>query len=158
MKYSTLTIDNYELLYAFYHNELAYFGLKEKGLEDIKKDFPHEVLEYEENLNHEFENEINEYFKGALTKFNTPLYISGTNFQRSVYKVLKDVPYGKTISYTELASELGDVKKVRAVANAVGRNRHLILMPCHRIIAKDGSLGGFSAGLDLKKVLLAIES
>ncbi len=157
MKYSYLIINDHKFLYAFYEEQLAYFGLQEHGLDDLKKDFPEEVLEYKTHLNPHFEQEVQDYFKGVLKEFSTPLYLSGTDFQKSVYHYLYQVPYGHTVSYSDLALKLGDVKKVRALANAVGRNRHLILMPCHRVIAKDGSIGGFSSGLDLKRELLKIE-
>lgn len=157
MNYSYITIHNKKYIYAFYQEKLAYFGLEDHGLNDLRKDFPQSEFQCVKHLSPSFEKEIDAYFKGTLKEFKTPLYLSGTDFQKSVYDVLKEIPYGETVSYSDLAMKLGDVKKVRALANAVGKNRHLILMPCHRVIAKDGSLGGFSGGLDVKVLLHEIE-
>lgn len=158
MQYTELKINELDHIYAMFEDKLAYFGLKEHAFLDLKKDFPKEVLEKVDHASLSFEKELHEYFKGELKVFKTPIYLSGTDFQKSVYDILIKVPYGKTVSYNDLALELGDVKKVRALANAVGRNRHLIIVPCHRVIAKDGSLGGFSSGLDLKRALMKVEN
>jgi methylated-DNA-[protein]-cysteine S-methyltransferase len=153
----SFTYNNWEFLMALYDGELAYFGLKSAADEILKKDFPKdEIVEVNDGFAL-IETQLQAYFDGNLKVFDIPLYISGTSFQKAVYKVLSDVKYKEVISYTELARRVGDVKKVRAVANAIGKNRHLIVIPCHRIIAKDGSMGGYSGGLDLKEVLLNIE-
>lgn len=146
-----------DFIMANYEDKLCYFGLKEHAFIDFKKDFPNVTPVFSETGFEEFENELKLYEQNKLKEFKTELYISGTPFQKSVYKELKKVPYGNTISYSELAKRAGNEKGVRAVANAVGRNRHTIIMPCHRIIAKDGSIGGFSSGLDLKRILMNIE-
>lgn len=157
MYYSKLKIHNRSYIYAMYQKKLAYFGLEHHALKDLVQDFPNEKYIEIAHASKEFEEEIYAYFNKKLTQFNTQLYFSGTEFQKSVYHILQQVPYGTTLSYSELAIKVGDIKKVRAVASAVGKNRHLILIPCHRIIAKNGSLGGFSSGLDLKEELLEIE-
>ena len=79
------------------------------------------------------------------------------HFQKSVWQALLEIPYGKTVSYQDIAKKLGNPKASRAVAKAVGANPFLILIPCHRVIGSDGSLRGFRAGLELKKKLLALE-
>ena len=146
-----------EFLMALYEGKLAYFGLKDKAINILHMDFPNdEIVESDEGFE-SVEQQFQEYYQGLRKVFDIPLYISGTEFQKSVYEVLLGVKYNEIISYTELAMRLGDDKKVRAVANAIGKNRHLIIIPCHRIISKDGSMGGFSAGLDLKEVLLKHE-
>jgi methylated-DNA-[protein]-cysteine S-methyltransferase len=86
-----------------------------------------------------------------------PLEPSGTDFQQSVWKVLRGIPFGQTISYGEQARRLGDAKKARAVGSANGRNPLPIVVPCHRVIGTNGSLTGFSGGMDAKKWLLTHE-
>ena len=84
--------------------------------------------------------------------------IKGTAFQKSVWKAIATIPRGETRSYAWLAKKIGRPRAVRAVANACGANPLPVIIPCHRVIASDGSLGGFSGGLDLKKRLLALEA
>lgn len=103
------------------------------------------------------EEEIEAYFAGKCTEFKTPLVMRGTPFQNEVWTDLKGVPYGKTLSYLEQARRLQRDRSYRAVANANGRNPFIIIVPCHRIIASDGSLGGYGAGLERKKQLLNLE-
>ena len=98
-----------------------------------------------------------EYFRGERTVFTVPLDLSGTPFQRSVWEELHQIPYGESVSYGHIAERIGRPKAVRAVGQAVGRNPCLILVPCHRILGKDGSLTGFSAGVELKRFLLDLE-
>ncbi|EQB40015.1 hypothetical protein M947_03045 [Sulfurimonas hongkongensis] len=104
------------------------------------------------------EEEIFEYFAGERKEFTLPLSPSGTEFQKGVWKTLLDIPYGETISYATEAKKFGNPKAIRAVANANGKNPISILIPCHRVIASDGGMGGYSGGLDKKKFLLSLES
>jgi methylated-DNA-[protein]-cysteine S-methyltransferase len=101
--------------------------------------------------------QLDDYFAGRLTRFDVPLAPEGTPFQKRVWKVLCQVPYGETISYSELARRAGRPGAARAVGMAMGRNPIAIIVPCHRVIAADGSLGGFGGGLDRKRKLLALE-
>ena len=82
----------------------------------------------------------------------------GTDFQKSVWEALMNIPYGKTVSYLELSQNIGKPKAVRAVANANGANALSLFIPCHRIIGKDGSLTGYAGGLEIKKKLLELET
>lgn len=102
--------------------------------------------------------QIQEYFSGKREKFDIPLLMLGTDFQKSVWEVLMEVGYGETLSYLELAKKVGNEKALRAVASAVGANAISIIIPCHRIIGRDGSLTGYAGGVDVKKRLLYIES
>ena len=102
--------------------------------------------------------ELEEYFKGVRKTFDIPLLLVGTEFQKSVWQGLMQIPYGTTASYRELAQSIDHQKAVRAVASAVGANAISILIPCHRIIGSDGSLTGYAGGLDAKKELLEIEN
>lgn len=104
------------------------------------------------------EKELDEYFSGQRTEFDVPIYLVGTEFQMEVWEKLVDIPYGRTISYSELAKIIGRPRSVRAVANAVGANPISIIVPCHRVVGRDGSLTGYAGGLPAKQTLLALES
>jgi methylated-DNA-[protein]-cysteine S-methyltransferase len=101
--------------------------------------------------------QLREYFAGRRTGFDLPLAPEGTAFQRAVWRQLQDIPYGETISYGELARRVGNPKASRAVGSANGANPLPIVIPCHRVIAADGTLGGFGGGLPTKQTLLALE-
>jgi methylated-DNA-[protein]-cysteine S-methyltransferase len=101
--------------------------------------------------------QLREYFAGTRTRFDVPLALHGTPFQLAVWKLLCEIPYGETVSYGEQARRLGDVRKVRAVAGANARNPVSIIVPCHRVIGKNGDLTGFGGGLARKKLLLDLE-
>lgn len=103
-------------------------------------------------------SQLNEYFEGKRTDFTFKLNPSGTEFQQKVWKGLLEIPFGKTMSYLELSKKLGDVKAIRAVASANGRNPLWIVVPCHRVIGTDGSLTGYAGGLWRKKWLLEHEN
>lgn len=102
--------------------------------------------------------QLQEYFEGNREIFDLELNPQGTDFQKRVWSALTDIPYGKTISYLELSKTLGDVKAIRAVAAANGKNPLWIVVPCHRVIGSDGSLTGYAGGLHRKKWLLEHES
>jgi methylated-DNA-[protein]-cysteine S-methyltransferase len=101
--------------------------------------------------------QLDEYFAGARLEFDLPLDAQGTPFQRRVWTALAEIPFGQTISYAELARRVGDVKAVRAVGAANGRNPIPIIVPCHRVIGANGSLVGFGGGLERKQWLLEHE-
>jgi len=101
--------------------------------------------------------ELKAYFEGTLSRFEVPLEYPGTQFQRKVWNALQSIEFGRTVSYQEIATKIGDAKAVRAVARANGDNRIAIIIPCHRVIGKDGSLTGYGGGLHRKKFLLDLE-
>jgi methylated-DNA-[protein]-cysteine S-methyltransferase len=101
--------------------------------------------------------QLAEYFAGTRREFDLPLAPRGTDFQRSVWFLLASIPYGRTVSYGELASRVGRPSAVRAVGAANGRNPLPIVLPCHRVIGADGSLTGFGGGLPTKQFLLELE-
>lgn len=116
---------------------------------------------YEEktsNIIQETSKQLDEYFDGKRTVFDIPMLFAGTDFQKKVWHKLLEIPYGVTISYGELATQLGMPKAVRAVANANGANAISIIVPCHRVIGSDHSLTGYGGGLAAKKKLLELES
>jgi methylated-DNA-[protein]-cysteine S-methyltransferase len=101
--------------------------------------------------------QLDEYFKHQRKEFTVPLVFHGTSFQERVWKELLNIPYGSAISYGELARRCGDSKAARAIGGAVGKNPIGVIIPCHRIIAGDGTLGGYTGGTDFKKLLLKLE-
>jgi methylated-DNA-[protein]-cysteine S-methyltransferase len=102
--------------------------------------------------------QLEEYFTGGLSCFDASLRLSGTEFQRRVWAALQEIPYGETISYGELARQIGNPTAVRAVGLANGRNPVAIIVPCHRVIGADGSLTGYGGGLQRKAWLLDHEA
>ncbi len=102
--------------------------------------------------------QLEEYFNGERTVFNLELDLQGTEFQKEVWKSLLDIPFGKTITYARQSVKLGDIKKIRAVATANGKNPLWIVIPCHRVIGSDGSLTGYAGGIWRKKWLLQHEN
>ncbi len=101
--------------------------------------------------------ELRDYFSGKLRDLNIPLDMQGTPFQRSVWQALLTIPYGETRSYADVARLIGHPRASRAVGGANGSNPVSIIVPCHRVIASDGKLGGYGGGLDRKTVLLELE-
>lgn len=102
--------------------------------------------------------QMQHYMQGLRSDFDIPIDISlGTDFQQRVWQALQDIEYGETISYATLAQRVDNPKGFRAVANANGKNPFSIIVPCHRVIASDGKLGGYTGGLDKKTYLLALE-
>jgi len=103
-------------------------------------------------------NQLQDYFAGKRDHFDFKLNPQGTDFQKKVWEELLRIPFGKTMSYLDLSKKLGDVKAIRAVASANGKNPLWIVVPCHRVIGTDGSLTGYAGGLWRKKWLLEHES
>jgi AraC family transcriptional regulator of adaptative response/methylated-DNA-[protein]-cysteine methyltransferase len=104
------------------------------------------------------QDELIRYFAGTLREFKTPLHTDGTEFQQSAWHALKTIPYGQTTSYAAQATRIGKPSAYRAVANANGKNRCAIVIPCHRIITNNGKLGGYGGGITRKQWLLNHES
>jgi len=103
------------------------------------------------------EKQIKEYLSGQRKSFDLNLDIQGTNFQKLVWAQLMKIPYGDTRSYKDIATSLGKPQASRALGSANGKNPLCLIIPCHRVIASNGSLGGYSGGLDVKRQLLQIE-
>ncbi len=116
-----------------------------------------ESLSSSELLNEAFW-QLDEYFSGARTEFHLPLHVGGTDFQQSVWNKLIQIPFGKTITYLQLAKRLGNVKSIRAAASANGKNPLAIIIPCHRVIGANGNLTGYAGGLHRKQWLLDHEA
>lgn len=105
----------------------------------------------------EVENQLKEYFLNKRTIFHLPLMAHGTPFQQEVWKLLNEIPFGKTLTYKEIAIKLNNPKAVRAVGGAIGRNPISIIIPCHRVVGSNKSLTGFAGGLNRKQILLNLE-
>ena len=119
------------------------------------------VLKKEEEKSTPLINEclkqLDEYFNKKRTTFTLPIEMRGTPFQKQVWKSLTKIPYGKVVSYKDIAINIGKPSSVRAVANAIGANKHVVLIPCHRVIGSNNHLTGFRVGLDRKEYLLNLE-
>lgn len=105
----------------------------------------------------ETREQLHQYFSGLRQQFNLPLAAQGTEFQQRVWRALTEIPYGQTCSYQELANAIGNPKAVRAVGLANGKNPISIVVPCHRVIGKNGKLTGYAGGVERKEQLLALE-
>lgn len=117
-----------------------------------------EFTEGESEVTTTAKQQLNEYFAGERRLFDVPIIMTGTDFQKTVWNELLNIPFGSTISYGELARRIGCPAAVRAVANANGANPLSIFVPCHRVIGSDHSLTGYGGGLTAKKMLLDLES
>lgn len=129
----------------------------ETEFKDLAKSLNATIIQGENPHFKTLEKELLEYFAGNRTEFTVPLSPVGTEFQKSVWKILLKIPYGETWNYRKQAEVLGDVKKVRAVANANGINKISILIPCHRVIGSNGTLTGYGGGIWRKQKLLELE-
>lgn len=130
----------------------------EKDKNIITTSYNSNILNESNQVLDQLERELSLYFEGRLTDFTIPLKFDfGTPFQQNVWRALCNIPYGETISYKQLAENIGNPTGFRAAANANGRNQITILVPCHRVIASDGGLGGYSSGIERKKHLLTLE-
>ena len=102
--------------------------------------------------------QLGSYFSGKREKFDVSLRPVGTDFQEQVWKALRSISYGKTVSYGDIAKKIGNPKAVRAVGSAIGKNPLSIMIPCHRVIGSNGNLTGFAGGLPTKEFLLKLET
>jgi methylated-DNA-[protein]-cysteine S-methyltransferase len=120
-------------------------------LDPMNRDLRHPVLL-------EVERQLSEYFAGKRMSFDLPLEPDGTAFQKKVWQALREIPFGRTKSYLDLAKTVGSPRASRAVGAANGKNPLSIIVPCHRVVGADGALTGFAGGLEIKAALLALEA
>lgn len=146
--YYKTKIDNYYFTIVEGNNFIVYITL-----DDLKLDIPCKKTE----LISKTINELDEYFRGIRTTFDIPIKPQGTKFQIKVWKEMQKISYGKVISYGELAKLVGSPRASRAIGSVCHNNKILILIPCHRVVAKN-SLGGFGCGIDIKIKLLELEN
>lgn len=126
-------------------------------LGDIGTEIGDQEVSNDSQLMREAKKQLEEYFKGERKDFSLPIFLGGTAFQKRVWKALQEIPYGKTKSYQEVATIVGNKNSVRAVGGANHQNPISIIVPCHRVIGKNGTLVGYGGGLDVKEFLLRLE-
>jgi len=140
---------------------LCYIGTPNAPFEELEvwvnKRLPSHTLTEETEILQPHVVELVDYLKEQRRDFLLPIDLHGTSFQQIVWKALQEIPYGQTVSYSDIADRIEKPKSVRAVGTAIGANPVLIIVPCHRVIAKSGKLGGFRAGLEMKEQLLELE-
>ncbi len=140
---------------------LCYVGSQNAQFEELvtwaKKRLSDHVLTEEADALHPYAVELVDYLEGRRKEFTLPMDLHGTPFQQSVWKALQEIPFGRTVSYTDIAEHIGKPSSVRAVGTAIGANPVLISVPCHRVIAKSGALTGYRGGLKMKEQLLGLE-
>jgi len=129
---------------------IAVISVSDVGTNDVSAEIPTALKEAV--------SQLEEYFEGKRTDFDLKLNPQGTEFQQKVWKSLLEIPYGKTVSYMDQTKKLGDVKAIRAVASANGKNPLWIVVPCHRVIGTNGSLTGYAGEIWRKKWLLEHEN
>ncbi len=151
-----------ELILGSYEGQLCLMDYRYRKMRQavdarIAKGLKAEFTEQEDALLLQARIQLEEYLQRKRTRFDLPLLVVGTGFQKSVWSALLEVPYGKTVTYKDLARSLGNEKAVRAVAAANGANALAIVIPCHRIVGSRGELTGYSGGLAVKQRLLQLE-
>jgi methylated-DNA-[protein]-cysteine S-methyltransferase len=162
IRWMRLRHEQWDLYLAATDQGLCYVGTQHEDFEDLekwaKKRLPGYVLIEEEETLKCYATELMEFLDGQRREFTSATALHGTPFQQSVWKALLEIPFGETVTYSTIAERIGNPKAVRAVGTAIGSNPMLIIVPCHRVIGKDGSLTGFRGGLEMKARLLQLES
>lgn len=151
-----------DLIIGSYEEKLCLCDWRFRKMRDqidqrIKSHLKSQYIEKESDVLEETKSQLDQYFQGNRTEFNIPLLLIGTEFQKKVWNALRQIPFGQIITYSKLSTQLGNVKAIRAVANANGANALAIIVPCHRIIGSDGSMVGYAGGMEVKKKLLKLE-
>ena len=123
----------------------------------VKQRLPTYALLEDAHILKPYVKELIDYLEGRRKEFTLPVDLHGTAFQQSVWKVLQQIPYNQTVSYTDIAEQIQKPNAVRAVGTAIGANPVLITVPCHRVIAKSGKPTGYRGGLEMKERLLGLE-
>lgn len=161
MYWTLLDCGSWTMYIAATTEGLCYVGSNHAPFEElakwVKKRLPAYVLSENERVLKPYTTELIDYLEGRRKEFALPMYLHGTAFQQAVWKVLREIPYGQTVSYTDIAEQIHKPNAVRAVGTAIGANPVLITVPCHRVIAKSGKLTGYRGGLEMKEQLLGIE-
>ena len=147
---------------GYYNSPIGILEIIESDGHIVEINFVEDDNCLEEFISEEIEKckiELEEYFNGRRSEFSVKVDLAkGTEFQKKVWNALRDIPYGETVSYKEIAEKIGNPKAVRAVGGANNKNPIPIIIPCHRVIGKDGSLTGYGGGLSKKECLLNLEN
>ena len=146
----------------YYDTKIGRIQIEENGesitkIDYVQKDIEDLIDGKETELIKEAIKQLDEYFEGKRSAFDLPLAPEGTEFQKKVWKALKEIPFGETKSYGEIAKIIGNEKASRAVGMANNKNPIMIVIPCHRVIGANGKLVGYAAGLEVKEILLDLE-
>nr|WP_300003051.1 methylated-DNA--[protein]-cysteine S-methyltransferase [Tissierella sp.] len=145
----------------YYDTMLGVVGIMDNGKEIIEVFYGDKKIEdaniYESTLIKEACRQINLFLEGKIKAFDLPIYFKGTEFQMKVWNALRDIPYGETKSYKDIAEKVGSPKAYRAVGMTNNKNPISIIIPCHRVIGANGKLVGYGGGIDIKEKLLELE-
>lgn len=159
--WSSLDHEGWTIYAAVTSKGLCCITLPNESFEDltrfVKKHVPNAILEPNHAALEPYLTELREYLEGKRQQFSVPLDLRGTPFQVSVWQSLMKIPYGQSATYSDLAASIGKPSSVRAVGAAIGANPIPFVVPCHRVIGKDGKLTGYRGGLELKSALLKLE-
>ncbi len=155
--YDVLIYNHFEYIIICSEKGLCYISSENKDINGIKQLLNADTIFQNKRKLSIYKKQLLGYFKGELYKFNFDLDLKGTSFQLKVWQELQKIPYGVTTTYQDIADKIGDQRSVRAVATAIGKNPLLIVIPCHRVIGKDGTLRGYREGLTKKGILLNLE-
>lgn len=159
--WNSLIYHHWKVFLAATDHGLCFLGTHHSSYDELekwcKKQFPKSRLIEDQNHLLPYEEELVEYFEGKRKHFTFPFDIEGTTFQMDVWNALLEIPYGQTKCYSDIANRIGNPKAVRAVGTAIGKNPLSIIIPCHRVLGKNGTLTGYSGGLDVKELLLQHE-
>lgn len=156
MNYTTLAVPNDVIYLAATAEGLCYVGNEEQELLDFAAKRKATLVQDDEAMT-TYCTQFARYFAGDLENFDMKLDVTGTALQQQVWHTLMTIPFGEVWSYSDVAEKIGKPTAVRAVANAIGRNPVLVVIPCHRVIGKNRKLTGFRSGLAMKKTLLHLE-
>jgi methylated-DNA-[protein]-cysteine S-methyltransferase len=151
-------------MYAFYKHEPLFLVIEHDGSQitmikfiSEEKYWQHQALELIDRFTNVIKASLDEYFSGKSKSFDLPYLMQGTDFEKQVWEKTKEIGYGKTVSYGDIAKAIDNPDASQAVGNALGKNLLPLLIPCHRVIGSDGQLHGFAGGLEIKKCLLEFE-
>ncbi len=160
--YSWLDFNNRSIYIAATDNGICFIGSEDRGINELKNWLDYHIpnakqIEDSDKIVN-YVDQIRTYLQGNRTTFSLSLDLIGTDFQQKVWRQLQTIPYGITSSYTKIAEKIGNPKATRAVGTAIGTNPVLIIIPCHRVISKNGKIGGYRGGIQMKERLLELES
>ena len=161
IEWAVFTYDTWNFYIAKNDQGLCYVSVPDESFDEfilyMEKKYPKTDVVENETALLPYKEELTNYFAGKISQFMMPVSWSGTEFQKLVWQALQKIPFGETCTYSDIAEKINRPKSVRAVGTAIGANPILIVVPCHRVIGKNGKLTGFRGGLEMKKKLLEIE-
>lgn len=158
---SFIEYNNWNIFLAATEKGLCYLSTQVHTMNEaqkhLKKYMQNFIIQESDSKTIIYKKQLIDYFEGKRRQFDIPLDLYGTPFQQLVWRSLLEIPYGETTTYQDIGNKIGKPTAARAIGNAIGKNPLLIVVPCHRVIRKNGELGGFREGINLKKYLLEIE-